>query len=275
MVGAEAPGGWGLQARRCNMGMVHAGEAGLTSVVAGMGKVREALPDSVREAADRKLGADSPLGKGVLVMVDTVTAESVKAKATKATLAAKAAAAKAAAATAAEEKAVALVDATEAAAQESRGRGGRILFGGLALGAAAGAAYFVWRRRQQAASEQPGEGAWSVPSTGDASSATAFVPGVADEQSPDVVDEEFAHEVDEVADEFAAEVVDAIEVPGESSHGHVDDAPEPAEPFVPGVADEHSPDVVDEGLAAEIDGVADEIAASVVDALETSEDKGA
>ena len=99
--------------------------------------------------------------------------------------------------------------------------------------------------------------------------------GVADEQSPDVVDEDFAHEVDEAADEIAAEVVDAIEVPGEAAHGHVDDAPEPAEPFVPGVADEQSPDVVDEQFAREVDEAADEIASAVVDAVEAPEGKDA
>ena len=117
--------------------MVHAGEAGLTSVVEGMAKVREALPDSIREAADRKLGADSTLGKGVLAMVDTVAEESAKAKATKAALAVEAAAASTAVAAAAEEKALALVEAADSAAKESRGRGGKVLLGGLALGAAA------------------------------------------------------------------------------------------------------------------------------------------
>ena len=58
--------------------MVHAGEAGLTTVVEGMAKMREALPDSIREAADRRLGADSTLGKGVLAMVDTVAEESAQ-----------------------------------------------------------------------------------------------------------------------------------------------------------------------------------------------------
>ncbi len=83
---------------------------------------------------------------------------------------------------------------------------------------------------------------------------------MADVQSPDVVDEEFAHEVDEAADEFAAEVVDAIDVPADAAHRHVHDAREPAEPFVPGVADEQSPDVVDDDFAAQVDSVADQIA---------------
>ncbi len=131
---------------------------------------------------------------------------------------------------------------------------------------AAGGAYLVWKRRQAAAEAHlTGEDEWG---TAPAAPATAseFMPGVADEQSPDVVDENFAHEVDEAADEFAAEVVDAIEVPADAAHRHVEDAPEPSEPFVPGVADEQSPDVVDEDFAAEVDSVADEIATSVVDA---------
>jgi hypothetical protein len=253
--------------------MVHAGEAGLTSVVEGMAKVRGALPDSIRDAADRKLGADSTLGKGVLAMVDTVAEESAKAKATKVTLAEEAKAARAAAAVVAEEKALALVEAADSAARESRGRGGKVLLGGVALAAAAGGAYFVWKRRKASAQAHlTGEGEWAAP-PGSQAPAPEFVPGMADTQSPDVVDEEFAHEVDEAADELAAEVVDSIEVPGEASHGHVEDAPEPAEPFVPGVADEQSPDVVDDDFAAQVDSAADDIAGAVVDAIETPEGK--
>ncbi len=98
-----------------------------------------------------------------------------------------------------------------------------------------------------------------------------FVPGMADTQSPDVVDEEFAHEVDEAADELAAEVVEGIEVDADATD--LEDAPKPAEPFVPGVADEQSPDVVDGDFAAQVDSVADQIAGSVVDAIETPEGK--
>ncbi len=260
--------------------IVHAGEAGLTTVVEGMAKMREALPDSIREAADRRLGGESALGKGVLAMVDTVAEESAKAKATKATQAAEAASARAATSAALEKRALALAATTEAAAKEPRGRGGRLLLGGLALSAAVGGAYFVWRRRQQAASAHlSGEGEWGAPSTATAAGAAGpvapFMAGVADEQSPDVVDDDFAHEVDEAADEIAAEIVDSIEVPGERAHGHVDDAPEPAEPFVPGVADEQSPDVVDEQFAREVDEAADEFASAVVDAVESSDGKDA
>jgi hypothetical protein len=45
-------------------------------------------------------------------------------------------------------------------------------------------------------------------------------------------------------------------------------AQQPAEPFVPGVADEQSPDVVDETFAAEVDAVADEIAEDFVESVE-------
>jgi hypothetical protein len=253
--------------------MVHAGEAGLTTVVEGMAKVRGALPESIREAADRKLGADSTIGKGVLAMVDTVAEESAKARAVKAAAAAELASAKAVAAEVAEEKAQALAGVAGSAATSSRGNARRILLGGMVIGAVAGGAYFVWRRRQAPVEAQAaGEDQWSTAAAAQAT-ASESVPGVADEQSPDVVDEEFAHQVDEAADEFAAEIVDAIEVPADGGHADVEEAPEPAEPFVPGVADEQSPDVVDEGFAAEVDSVADQIAASVVDAIEAPEGK--
>ena len=256
--------------------MVHAGEAGLTSVVEGMAKVREALPDSIREAADRRLGADSTLGKGVLAMVDTVAEESAKAKATKAALAVEAASARTAAAAAAEEKALALVGSAEAAAKESRGRGGKILLGGLALGAAAGGAYFVWKRRQAAARGAPDRRgrvghdpcragrrcpsscpAWPTSRARTSSMRTSPTRSTRRPTSS------------------PPSVVEAIEVPADAAHRHVEDAPEPAEPFMPGVADEQSPDVVDENFAAEVDSVADEIATAVVDAIETPEGKQA
>jgi hypothetical protein len=247
--------------------IVHAGEAGLTTVVEGMAKVREALPDSIREAADRRLGADSTLGKGVLAMVDTVAEESAKAKAAAAVMAEEAAAAKAAAAVVAEERALALAEAVESASAQPRGRGGKVLLGGLALAAAAGGAYFVWKKRQASAqSHLTGEDQWGAPPAAPAPE-SEFVPGMADTQSPDVVDEEFAHEVDEAADVLATEVVDAIHVPAEAAD--LEDAPKPAEPFVPGVADEQSPDVVDDDFAAQVDSVADQIAGSVVEAIET------
>ena len=247
--------------------MIHAGEAGLTSVVEGIAKVREALPDSIREAADRRLGADSTLGKGVLAMVDTVAEESARAKAGVAELAQEVAAADPAAA---EGRAVALAGAAGAVAKKSRGPVRKILLGGVVLGAASASAYVVWKRRQAAAAAHlSGETEWATATA--APSAATFQPGVADAQSPDAVDDTFAHEIDEAADEIAAEVVDGIEAAGEGAHGHVHEAPEPAEPFVPGVADEQSPDAVDETFAHEIDEVADEIAAEVVEGIETPE----
>jgi hypothetical protein len=142
---------------------------------------------------------------------------------------------------------------------------------GVAVLAAAGGAYFVWKKRQASAqSHLTGEDQWGAPP---ASPPTApeFVPGMADTQSPDVVDEEFAHEVDEAADTLAAEVVEGIESAADAAD--LEDAPKPAEPFVPGVADEQSPDVVDDDFAAQVDSVADQIATSVVDAIETPEGK--
>ncbi len=249
------------------MGMVQASEAGLTSVVEGMAKVRGAMPDTIREAADRKLGGDTALGKGVLAMVDTVAEESAKAKVAKAALAAEAAAI-------AKRNAAALAESAESAALEvrgGRGRAGKLVIGGLAVAAAAGGAYFVWKRRQASAQAHlSGEEEWGAAPAAEAK-VTEFMPGMADVQSPDVVDADFAHEVDEAADELAAEVVEAIEVPAERGDGHVAAAPEPAEPFVPGVADEQSPDVVDDDFAAQVDSAADDIAGAVVDAIETPE----
>ena len=169
--------------------IIHAGEAGLTSVVEGMAKARGALPDNIREAADRKLGADSTLGKGVLAMVDTVAEESAKAKATKAALAVEAAAASTAVAAAADERALALVEAADSAAKESRGRGGKVLLGGLALGAAAAGAYLVWRRRQQAAIESlSGEGQWAPAGGGTVSDLSAKMSSAASEVAEQVPD---------------------------------------------------------------------------------------
>jgi hypothetical protein len=166
----------------------------------------------------------------------------------------------------------AVLSAEQAAASLRRSSRKPLIIGAVVL-VAAGGGFLVWKRRQAAAQAHlSGEGEWGA-APAQSAPAPEFVPGMADTQSPDVVDEEFAHEVDEAADELAAEVVDSIEVPGEASHGHVEDAPEPAEPFVPGVADEQSPDVVDDDFAAQVDSVADQIAGSVVDAIETPEGK--
>ena len=237
--------------------MVHAGEAGLTSVVEGMAKVREALPDSIREAADRKLGADSTLGKGVLAMVDTVAEESAKAKATKAALAVEAAAASTAVAAAAEEKALALVEAADSAAKESRGRGGKVLLGGLALGAAAAGAYLVWRRRQQAAVESlSGEAQWAPASGGTVSDLSAKMSSAASE----------------VAEQVPDAASDAVEQVSDTASDVADRASDTASD----VADQASDAAADAGDAAksfndQIDEVADSMATDVVDAIETPE----
>jgi hypothetical protein len=229
----------------------HAGEAGLTTVVEGMAKAREALPDTIREAADRRLRADSTLGKGVLAMVDTVAEESAKARATKAALAAEAAAVKASAA--AEEKALALVGAAESAAKESGGRGGRIVLGGLALGAAAGGAYFVWKRRQQAANDHlSGVGEWGSTGGGTvtdlsekSSAAAADVAQKATERASEVADQVS----DQVSDQVADQVADSTD---DSPAGAAAQATDAAQSF-------------DE----QIDEVADSMASDVVDAIET------
>ncbi len=237
--------------------MVHAGEAGLTSVVEGMAKVREALPDSIREAADRKLGADSTLGKGVLAMVDTVAEESAKAKATKAALAVEAAAASTAVAAAAEEKALALVEAADSAAKESRGRGGKVLLGGLALGAAAAGAYLVWRRRQQAAVESlSGEAQWAPAGGGTVSDLSAKMSSAASE----------------VAEQVPDAASDAVEQVSDTASDVADRASDSASD----VADQASDAAADAGDAAksfndQIDEVADSMATDVVDAIETPE----
>lgn len=164
----------------------------------------------------------------------------------------------------------AVLSAEQAAASLRRSSKKPLIIGVAAL-AAAGGAYFVWKKRQASAqSHLTGEDEWGAPPAAPAT-VSEFVPGMADTQSPDVVDEEFAHEVDEAADTLAAEVVEGIEADADTAD--LEDAPKPAEPFVPGVADEQSPDVVDDDFAAQVDSVADEIAGSVVDAIETPEGK--
>ena len=164
----------------------------------------------------------------------------------------------------------AVISAEQAAASLRRSSKKPLIIG-VAVLAAAGGAYFVWKKRQASAeSHLSGEDQWGAPPA-TPPTVSEFVPGMADTQSPDVVDEEFAHEVDEAADALAAEVVEGIEA--EADTADLEDAPKPAEPFVPGVADEQSPDVVNDDFAAQVDSVADEIATSVVDAIETPEGK--
>jgi hypothetical protein len=106
----------------------------------------------------------------------------------------------------------AVVSAEQAAASLRRSSR-KPLMVGAALLLAAGGGYLVWKRRQAAAEAHlSGEGEWGTAPTA-AATVVPFEPGVADEQSPDVVDEELAAEIDQVADEIAAEVVEAIETP--------------------------------------------------------------
>ena len=201
--------------------IVHAGETGLVSVVEGVARVHDALPENIREVADRKLGAETTLGKGVRAMVDTVVEESAKARVAKSAAAAEIAAVRAMDAAALEEKVLELTDGAQEQAGRTRGPARKILIGAAALGAAAGGAYFVWRRRRAAADEHlSGEDEWgATPAAGESRSGA--------------VDDTMAREIDEVADEMTTAVVEAIEVDGEDLPADVSQAPEPAAAVLP------------------------------------------
>jgi hypothetical protein len=155
------------------------------------------------------------------------------------------------------------------------GSGGRILraaVGVLVVAAAAGGGYAVWSKRRAAArAHQSGEEQWTgghpagaeVFDHAGAAGAAAFQPGMADTQSPDVIDEQFAREVDAEADQLAEEIVEAVEQPE-----HADAAPAEAEPFEAGVAADQSPDTIDPAFASEVDAAADQLAGDIVDAVE-------
>jgi len=226
--------------------IVRAGEAGLVTVVEGVAKVHDALPENFREVADRKLGADTTLGKGVKAMVDTVVEESAKARVAKSAVAAEIAAVRAMDAAELEEKVLALTDEAQEQAGRTRGPARRILLGGALVGAAAGGAYFVWRRRRAAADEHlSGEGQWGATPA-------------AEESRSGAVDDAMAREIDEVADAMAASVIEAIEVDGDDGPAHVSQAPEPAAAVLPetdadqgaGEAAEAAQAVVDEAAGA-------------------------
>lgn len=142
-----------------------------------------------------------------------------------------------------QERVLALTDGAQVRGARASGPMRWILMGGVLLAAAGGAAFVVLRRRGAAADEATsGESQWGVrPVAADSD----FVPGVADEQSPDVVDGELAHEIDEVADEVAGEFIDSIELPGDDSFRHVSEAPQPvaeiAEPAAEPAADPVEP----------------------------------
>ena len=211
--------------------IVHAGEAGVASALEGVAKVRDSLPENIKEAADRKLGGETTLGKGVLAMVDTVAEESAKARAAVAEEAAKAAAAKAVVeaevATAletvsTEENVAALGEAAQAASEKSRSPIRKILLGGVVIGATAGGAYFVWKRRKQAANDSlSGVDEWAPPTVPAAQAAAKDVPeeAAADEADGGVVeaaeatepDKSFSAQIDDAANDVAETVVDSIE----------------------------------------------------------------
>ncbi len=154
----------------------------------------------------------------------------------------------------------------ELAESASRHRGVRALLGALVAAAVAAAGFFVWRR-SGSSSEPAAEHQWAPPTPAPAAD---FQPGMADLDSPDVVDEQFAAEVDAEAEELAEEIVDSIEAPDEASAA---DAPEqsPQADLQPGMADVDSPDVVDDTFAAQVDAQADALAAEIVDSIDATD----
>jgi hypothetical protein len=86
---------------------------------------------------------------------------------------------------------------------------------------------------------------------------------MADTQSPDVIDEQFAREVDAEADQLAEEIVTAVEGPHAVPQPVAED-----EPFEAGMAADQSPDTIDPGFAAEVDAAADQLAGDIVEAVE-------
>ncbi len=211
--------------------IVHAGEVGVASVVEGVAKVRDSLPENIKEVADRKLGGETTLGKGVLAMVDTVAEESAKARAAVAEEAAKAAAAKAvveaevAAAletVSSEENIAALGEAAQSASEGSRSPIRKFLLGGVVIGATAGGAYFVWKRRKRAADDSLlGVDEWAPPTGAAAERAAEQVveEAAADEAVVEIVEaaeaaeseKSFSAQIDDVANDLAETVVDSIE----------------------------------------------------------------
>ena len=236
--------------------IVRAGEAGIVTVVEGVARVHGALPENFREAADRKLGSESTLGKGVKAMVDTVVEESAKARVARSAAAAEIAAVRAMDAAELEEKVLALTDGAQEKAEKTRGPARRILLGGVMVGAAAGGAYFVWRRRKAAAvADLSGE------DQGGASPA-------AEESRSGAVDDTMAREIDAVADEMATSVVEAIEVDGQDVPEHVAEAPEPAAAVLPETDEGEGTGEPDEAAQA----IADDAAEAVADATEVVDD---
>jgi hypothetical protein len=248
-----------------------ASEAGLVAVTEGVATFREALPEQTRANAEEAIVGRAPVRRGVVGLVEAAAerAEEAGRRAAQRMEAARLEAQGAGSegdagrpVRVAVDEAARAVVVKEAAVEESRSAGTvwKMALAVVAIGAAAGAGYAVYAKRKAAARQHlEGEGEWGT----QPAPAGAFVPGMADTQSPDVVDEAFARDVDAAADELAEEIVEAVEGPAE-------EAPEAAaaQPFEAGMADTQSPDVVDEDFAAQVDAVADELAGDIVDAVE-------
>ena len=214
--------------------VVGVGQAGLSAVIEEVAKVRNVDADELAERADGALsGPEHAVAEAGHAVVDAghAAAGHVKDLAT-----------------------AALSLAAPAVVSHRKGR--KALVTVAVIGAAAGAGYLMWKRRSRSIeAELSGESQFAAP-------VVPFQPGTADVDSPDVVDEQFAREIDEVAHELAEEIVESIEVPSEAA-----EAVETGE-FQPGMADLDSPDVRDEQFAREVDQAADEIAEDIVEAIE-------
>lgn len=249
-----------------------ASEAGVVAVGEGVATFREALPEQTRHHAEEALGGSSPLRRSMVALVETAAERAEQAGrrvavrlegAREAAAQEPGGAAQAPIVVVESERAAPAAVAKEAVVDRARPQGTywKMALAVVAIGAAAGAGYAVYAKRKAAAREHlSGEGQW-----GDTQPAGAagFVPGMADTQSPDAVDEAFAHDVDEAADALAEDIVEAVEGPIEHEA-----AAAPVEHFEPGMADTESPDVEDEEFGRQVDAVADEFAKDIVDAVE-------
>jgi hypothetical protein len=252
-----------------------ASEAGLVAVTEGFAAFREALPEETRAHAEQALGGASPVRRRAVALAEVAVdrAEDASRRAAHRFEAARVQlqqraddisgdAEGATSPTSVVDEAASAVVVKEAVVEESRSGGSfwKMALAVVAIGAAAGAGYAVYAKRRSAARKGADtEGDWSAPPA----AAGGFVPGMADTQSPDVVDEAFARDVDAAADELAEDIVEAVE-------GPLDEGVEaaPGEHFEPGMADTQSPDVVDDDFAAQVDAVAEEMAGDIIDAIE-------
>lgn len=242
-------------------------EQGLDIVAGGLAKVREAIPEQALAKVEHALAGESPIAKQVIAAVSAAAERAESAQETAADAAASAADRVAVVSTAVREGAAEMVQTAKertGGTPRSKGRAWKVAVGTVVAAAAVGTAVTVWRRRKASVAAQlSGEAEWARAET-----VAPFVPGMADEQSPDALDEQFAKEIDEEADQLASEFVDAVEVPGEHGHGAPGEPEQAAEEFQPGVADEQSPDVIDEQFAREVDAEADQFAEEIVEAIE-------